>query len=377
MSDNVKISEINLEEFKEAIKFNIENEIYRPILGLGGPGIGKSDSVKQVAEEMGMQWIDLRLLLFTEAEIKGVPFPSEDGTTTKWLPMNILPKKGRDQDRGILILDELPAASKKVQTAIYQLVLDRRINEYVLPDGWFIVALGNREEDGGIYNELPPALRNRFEVYQIKHDFNVWKKQFAYNHDVDEEVIAYLNTSKEDFYRFEPDSSEIVFPTPRSWVAVSDILKAAKKIYKDREQMIRKIRIKIEATIGVSTSNRFIEFLKLKDKLISAEKILDGVETRVPKDAGERFFVLSNMTYILKNELSGKEYKDLTARDKARVDNAFRYIANFNDDVALVAIMDLIFACKDIMCQLMLDTQVDEFSAILSRCGSVINSYML
>ena len=51
---------------------------------------------------------------------------------------------------GILFLDELNTAAPMVQASAYQLILDRKIGEYTLPDGWAIVAAGNRESDKGV-----------------------------------------------------------------------------------------------------------------------------------------------------------------------------------------------------------------------------------
>ena len=104
----------------------------------GAPGIGKSSIVKQIADEKGLDFIDLRLALMDPTDLKGIPFYDKETHTALWAPPAFLPREGE----GILFLDELNSAAPAVQSSAYQLILDRRIGEYELPDGWAIVAAG-------------------------------------------------------------------------------------------------------------------------------------------------------------------------------------------------------------------------------------------
>ena len=68
------MSTINIEQFEKIVEFNIDNNIKRAILGLGSSGIGKSAVIKQITERKNMGLIDLRLLLYTETDLKVYPF---------------------------------------------------------------------------------------------------------------------------------------------------------------------------------------------------------------------------------------------------------------------------------------------------------------
>ena len=205
------MSTINIEQFEKIVEFNIDNNIKRAILGLGSSGIGKSAVIKQITERKNMGLIDLRLLLYTETDLKGIPFPNEDKTRTKWLPNDILPNVERDGERGILLVEELTSAPKRVQAAAYQLIQDRRLGEYILPEGWFIVALGNREDDNGVFVQMPSPLANRFEIHDIGYDLDIWKKNFAYKTGVNPFVISYLNFKPGALHNFVPDSTSMIF----------------------------------------------------------------------------------------------------------------------------------------------------------------------
>ena len=82
---------MNLREFKECVEFNIKHEIRHAVLGLGAPGVGKSQVVRQIGEELGYKVIDLRLAQMSEVEIGGLIYPNADRTKTRWLAPEVLP----------------------------------------------------------------------------------------------------------------------------------------------------------------------------------------------------------------------------------------------------------------------------------------------
>ena len=112
----------------------------RPVFVWGSPGVGKSAVVGQLAKAMNIPLRDVRALLLDPVDLRGLPFLGTDGRS-KWATPEFLPQDGA----GILFLDELNAAPAMVQASCYQLVLDRRLGEYTLPDGWAIIAAGNRD----------------------------------------------------------------------------------------------------------------------------------------------------------------------------------------------------------------------------------------
>jgi len=123
----------------------------------GTHGIGKSSAVRQVAQEQGIGFSDMRCAQLEAADLRGFPVRGDDGRT-HFLPPHDLPADGC----GLLLLDELNRAPEDVLAAAFQLVLDRRIGEYRLPEGWSIVCAGNF--DGADYSvtSLDPAFRDRF-----------------------------------------------------------------------------------------------------------------------------------------------------------------------------------------------------------------------
>ena len=136
----------------------------RPIFLWGPPGIGKSDIVHQIGYGMDAHVIDVRLSLWEPTDIKGIPYYAANDNSMQWaapaeLPTMELAKKHKWI---ILFLDEMNSAAPAVQAAAYQLILNRKVGQYTLPDNVLIVAAGNREADKGVTYRMPAPLANRF-----------------------------------------------------------------------------------------------------------------------------------------------------------------------------------------------------------------------
>ena len=201
----------------------------RPIFMSGPPGVGKSQLVAQIGKDIGAPVIDVRLSLWDPTDIKGLPYFDSNQKAMVWAPPVELPTQewAADYDHFILFLDELNSAPPAVQAAAYQLVLDRRVGNYVFPDNGIIIAAGNRASDKGVTHRMPAPLANRFIHLEIEVSHDDWE-EWAIDSDVHPEVISYLKVAKQDLFDFDPRSSSMSFATPRSWEYVSDLLNRVK-----------------------------------------------------------------------------------------------------------------------------------------------------
>ena len=185
----------------------------------GPPGVGKSAIVAQLAAERGLQLVDIRAPLLDPTDLRGIP--AVVGDRAEWFAPSFLPREGAAP--GVLFFDELNAAPPIVQASLYQLVLDRRIGEYRLPDGWHIVAAGNREEDRSVVFRMPDALANRFVHLEFNASFDDWRA-WALRRQLNPQVVAFLSLRRELLHK--PSGTERAFPTPRSWEIAADIIDA-------------------------------------------------------------------------------------------------------------------------------------------------------
>ena len=108
-----------------------------------------------------------------------------------------------------------------VQASLYQLVLDRRVGEYVLPDGWWIVAAGNRQQDRAVTFRMSSALANRFVHLELEPDVDDWR-EWAIGRRLDPLVVSFVGVRPKLLWQEPADTA--AYPTPRSWEMASDVM---------------------------------------------------------------------------------------------------------------------------------------------------------
>lgn len=187
---------------------------HTPVMLWGPPGVGKSQIVAKIARQHGVPLIDIRLSQMEPTDLRGIPF--RNGQLVEWSIPSVLPDAGRHGPSGILFLDEITSAPPSVSAAAYQLILDRRLGEYNVPDGWVIFAAGNRQGDRGVTYAMPAPLANRFTHYEVEVHLDDWV-DWAHRENIDPRVIAFLRFRPDLLFSFDPAHTPIAFPSPRSW----------------------------------------------------------------------------------------------------------------------------------------------------------------
>ena len=268
---SVNLPVVNVAQFTEIVSMQFQEGNRRPIFGLGKGGIGKTEAIATLARELGVGYIDVRLLMYSEVDLKGIPYPDQSHTATVWLQNNILPNPQRDGEAGILVLDEITSVSRSVRTAAYQLLNERRLGEYVLPDGWMIVCLGNGEDEGGDFQGMEGNFANRCSIFHVVPELGAWKS-WAYSAGVHYLVLAYVSWRPQHLHTFDPDrESDLLFASPRSWKAVSDILNLHPF---NRDDTLNNLRIL--SNLGSVVGNQFLAFCKYREAAVEPSDILAG-----------------------------------------------------------------------------------------------------
>jgi len=248
----------------------------QPVVLWGPPGIGKSQVVQQTAKAQGMVCQDVRAVLLDPVDLRGLPALNGDGRA-HWATPDFLPREGT----GVLFLDELNRAPTLVQNACFQLILDRKLGEYELPEDWRVVAACNRESDGGGVTRMSQALANRFVHLNLEADLDDWCR-WAIGAGIEPMVIAFLRFRPELLHQFSRD--EHAFPTPRSWEFVSRVV--AQNTAQDIELAL------VAGTVGHAAAVEFIAFVRLFRSLPSIDAILLNPTTvAVPTDVATLYAV--------------------------------------------------------------------------------------
>lgn len=242
----------------------------------------------------------------------------------------------------IIFLDELVAAPQTVQGAAYQLILNRKIGEYTLPDGVDIVAAGNRETDRGVSFRMPKPLQNRFIHFTLDVNFEDWQS-WAVNNSISADVVGFLSHHTQHLFNFDPKSPSNAFATPRSWKFLSDLIGDDCPFSDDELFPI------VAGTIGDGVAMEFITHKKCAAKLPNPMAILTG-EEKAPlkvKEVSAMYSLVISMCYRLKdtydiacdNEKSGATGKNVLDMDlwHTYVDNFFSYmLKNFQPEMCVL-----------------------------------------
>jgi len=321
MSADISVRQLGPKGAKKSIRKAISKR--RPTFLWGPPGIGKSDLVKQIGDELEREVIDVRLALWEPTDIKGIPYYNSDQGKMVWAPPAELPTD--PESTAIIFLDELNSAPPAVQAAAYQLVLNRKVGTYELPKGVDIVAAGNREGDRGVTYRMPAPLANRFIHLEMKVDFDDWQDWATLN-GIHPEVVGYVGFAKQDLNDFDPKSPSKAFATPRSWSFVSDLLQ-------DDDIDTETLHNLIAGAVGDGLAVKFMAHRKIAGRLPKAEDILSGKVTDLQiKEVSAMYTLTTSLCYELKDIA---EKQDKKFDEKA--DRFFEYMMkNFPTELVVM-----------------------------------------
>ena len=298
---------------------------------LWGPaGIGKSDGVRQLAQQLQKKTgkhvtvTDVRLLLFSPIDLRGIPVADAEKQFANWLRPKIFDMDPGEDTVNLLFLDELSAAPQSVQAAAYQICLDRRIGEHTFPANCIVIAGGNRTSDRSVAYAMPKALANRLMHFDVQSDFDSWRA-WALQNGIDACIIGYLAF---DHSRLcvSPETSDLAYPTPRSWTFASRLLQATGKPPKELHTLL-------SACIGVDSAVALEQWCEVYRHLPSVDVILAGNCTEYPRQQQVLHALVSSLVTALRDK--GERVT------QQEVDHCCAYAAHFPADFAMVFFKDI------------------------------------
>lgn len=263
---------MNIKVLKQALPYIFEANIATLITG--HHGIGKSQAVKQYADENSLEFIDLRLGTQDVGDLLGLADfeRDKDGNlvATKFMRPDWFPTGGK----GIIFLDEVNRGTRPVLQAVFQLVLDKKLHRYDLPKGWHVIAAMNPSTQDYIVTDISDkAFMDRFchiKLAPSKQEFFSYAEGAKFN----TELLAFLKNQPDLLQGELEDFNLEVAPSRRSWDAVNRILQYSESLPKAKQIPDFILSELASGLVGPSASMALIKALNSKEKPITGEQVV-------------------------------------------------------------------------------------------------------
>jgi hypothetical protein len=233
----------------------------------GSPGVGKSDIVRQVANNLNLHLIDVRLSQMDSTDLNGLPAIHEGKTT--YTPPKVFPIEGdpipKGKDGFLILLDELSSASLATQAASYRLILDRMVGQYKLHDRVAIVAAGNKATDKAIVNRMSTAMQSRMIHFNLIVNHKDWL-EWANTAGIDTRITSFIEFRPELLHNFNPNHTDNTYSSPRTWQFVNNLIK-------DKLILSLTDTIILAGTVGEGAAREFKGYTEIYESLPTIKSI--------------------------------------------------------------------------------------------------------
>ena len=216
-------------------RYRIDRRRARPVCLMGPAGIGKTEIVRQVAEEQGLAFLSYSVTHHTRQSAIGLPRLSECEVEGRTIPITeytmseiiaevyrVMRESGKAE--GILFLDEFNCASETLRPVMLQLLQNKTFGPHAIPDGWMLVLAGNPGEYNAAARPLDAVTADRLRMLWLQPDYSAWR-DYMVRRGVHPVVLSYLDDHRRQFYVFEKGKDGEALVTARGWEDLSVMLR--------------------------------------------------------------------------------------------------------------------------------------------------------
>lgn len=287
--------------------YDIALAIGDSLMQWGGPGIGKSQGVQQWNAEKVLEYkrriasgenvkpwnpdvCDVRLSMKEPVDMVGVPIPTKNEKgemSTVWAIPSMWPKNDGQFSGGVIHLDEMNQGQAAILNAAFQLIQDRALGEYKVPEGYIIIGSSNTAAYNSTVTEFSVPLSNRFSHFNIKPDFDSWLN-YRMNNGGNLDVMTFLKTQGMDML-FDKKGMEAkvgnladamytdIVVTPRSWEVIEKLINLPEGTKETGGFTMDEKQRYATGRLGLGLASRFFLYIKDKTKYQDWHEILvDG-----------------------------------------------------------------------------------------------------
>ena len=300
--------------------------VRKPILIRGRHGVGKSEVVYQIAEDLGIPVVERRASQMTEGDLLGMPSPEQievnGERASVFRPFEWFLRACTEPV--CLFLDEVDRATTEVRQGIFELTDSRKLAGWTLHRDTIVVAAVNGGEHGAQYqvNEMDPAELDRYTVFDIEPTIEDWL-EWAQDH-VNPFIWDFINQNRSHLEHLEDFEPNKVYPSRRSWDRLNDCLSTANLLAEASPTLFNLA----SAFVGFEAAVAFNDFVQNYDRQVTVFDLLDEGK----HDKTEDFTINDHSAMVEKME-SAKIFKE--ALTEVQVNNLAKYFMNLPSEVAM------------------------------------------
>ena len=290
----------------------------RPLFLMGPPGIGKTEIVMQVAEELGIGLVSYSITHHTRQSALGLPkivhrtYDDREYDVSEYTMSEIIASvydvmADTGLREGILFLDEVNCVSETLTPTMLQFLQFKTFGKHRVPDGWIIVTAGNPVEYNRNAKEFDIVTWDRLKRVDIEPDYEAWKA-YAYLTGVHASILTYLEARRGSFYKVEESVDGKKFVTARGWSDLSAIIRMYEDldIRVDRKligQYLQDPEIADDFAAYYDLFRKYRSDYKLED-ILSGTESEDIRERAAAAPFDERLSLLGLLLGIIREEIS-------------------------------------------------------------------------
>ena len=295
----------------------------------GEPGIGKTEIVKQIADELGIGYVSFSLTHHTRNSLLGLPVIKEleDGDkytcyTMSEIIAKVLEAVEQGHKEGILLLDEFPCMSETIMPTMLAFLQTKNIGTHHLPEGWVIVLCGNPTQYNKSARNFDAAIMDRLRKLEIAFEPEVFV-EYGEKIGLHPCIVEYLKSNPGKVYHYEKKDKNFELITCRGWENLSHMLTAYEALEQSftAEDVKQYLKAEYNANDFYQYYMQYSAGLQAKD----VENILKGI--RIPayakiikeKDYNLRWRSVQSLLAKLSEELAEYREQVKTLSDMTRL----------------------------------------------------------
>lgn len=333
-----------LSEIKNVVKELCQNGCKVNLCLKGHQGIGKTQILQQVAEELGWDYKAIYCAQTSTEDLIGMPkiVENKDGTfSTEFAKPTLFPTK----ENTIFVLEEINRAPLEVQQSVLQLLTDKKIGNFVLPKNTLICACINPTDSIYMTQELDSVFVNRMVTIDVETNIEEFCN-YAEKKGVNQDIINFIGSlnSSQAAIHFIPKPSENTIgkpmASPRTWMIADSILKLNVS-----DNVLAQM---LSGAIGKETATFFLTTRNKLDKIINIESIIknyEKVKTKIEKQSdGTLLKTVNDFAEVLNNQEKAKTYSDDEINNMGKF---IEYLYNNNKALASMLYQKITDLSKD------------------------------